>query len=205
MLDIKEIGCRMEIPKDIIEIFKNSNRIEVFLDNIPSTRMLPANQQSYVCSRINLLVDHTQMFNLCVKEFDSETVIKEIFTIALEKGWRKVKVMKGKRTREIEEGIILKVQDYDLNQLISFQSFDSDGILELIKIVSNEGKIIGKNNNLIASLIEDVGILIADSNQTLYVGCDEMPYQLIITKDKKLIFQLTDGKKLHCLTDNYPL
>lgn len=170
----------LKLNEDIIQELNKAKKVEIYLIN-ERARAVSEYRDTFLCTMVYLKTDDNQYFRISGIEEDFGSRQDEVFGIKIQKNWKSYEV------KNQGDSIIFKDEPLrDTTHLYLYDVFKKDDDSNI------------KVNSYI-DLFEEVypvevddGILFRreNGNQCIYIGLDNAPVEMVVTKDRRYIKKL---------------
>ncbi|MBA4601219.1 hypothetical protein [Thermoactinomyces mirandus] len=156
----------LKINKEMVKELNNANKIEIYLFQATKNKVY---QDTYSCTEVYLKVGKSQFFRIEGIAENYGSYYDEVFSIILQRGW-----FKFDGYEEMEDSTNLYLYDV-------FMKNDA----ACIEVKSSSETFENKYK-----VEADQGLLFRRKNQSIFIGLDDFPFNIIVTKDKEYIKEL---------------
>lgn len=179
---VKKNKFYMKLCNNLLKELDGAKKIEIYLineDAIPYSNY----KDTFTCRRVFLKTDEDKLFRIegVVEDFGVDS--DEVFGINLKEGWEKFEVLKSDNITEIrfEEENLKNHTDLFLYDIFTKEKGSGVEVRSFLETF-NEGDVVEV----------DEAIVFKRNNQSIYIGQDTFPFNIIITKDEEYLKQLEE-------------
>lgn len=156
----------LKINKEMVKELNHANQIEIYLSQPTKYKVY---EDTYTSYKVYFRADHSQLFGMegIVETYGSKS--DEVFSVILQKGWFQFD------SNEVVEDItdlylydvFIKKEDTCIEVKSATETFEQEYEVEA-----------------------DQGLLFRGKNQSIFIGLDKFPFNIVITKDPEYIREL---------------